>query len=106
VIADGSPDELKRSIGGSRVDVVVRDAIDLPVAADVLEQVTGGVAELEPDLRRASAPAVDRVATLTEILVALEDAGIAVEDTGVRRPTLDEVFLSLTGQRTEVAVAA
>jgi ABC-2 type transport system ATP-binding protein len=48
----------------------------------------------------------DRVATLTEVLRALEDAGILAEDVAVRKPTLDEVFLELTGRRAEEEVAA
>ena len=43
----------------------------------------------------------DRVAALTEVVRAMDDAGVSAEDIGVRRPTLDEVFLRLTGHRTE-----
>jgi ABC-2 type transport system ATP-binding protein len=64
----------------------------------------------EPDVdretRRISAPVRERVAALTEVARALQDAGIAAEDVAVRRPTLDEVFLHLTGRHAEEEVAA
>jgi len=104
VIADGTPDELKGRIGGSRIDVVVHRAHELAAAAEVLERICGADAEVDPDHRRASAPARDRVAVLGEVLRALDAAGIAAEDTAVRKPTLDEVFLTLTGQKPEAEV--
>jgi ABC-2 type transport system ATP-binding protein len=99
VIADGSPDELKSTVGGDQIDVVVRRADELGGAAAVVGGVTGAEPETDADARRVSAPARDRVATLTRVVGALADAGIAAEDIGVRRPTLDEVFLRLTGHR-------
>ncbi|NEE24128.1 daunorubicin/doxorubicin resistance ABC transporter ATP-binding protein DrrA, partial [Streptomyces sp. SID7982] len=53
---------------------------------------------LDPDRRRIGAPAPDRMAALTRAVRVLDEAGIEAEDIAVRRPTLDEVFLSLTGQ--------
>lgn len=53
---------------------------------------------LDPDRRLLSAPAPDRMAALTRAVRALQEAGIEAEDIAVRRPTLDEVFLSLTGR--------
>jgi len=105
VIADGTPDELKRRVGGTRIDVVVRHAEQLPAAAGVLERVCGAEPELESELRRVSAPAHDRVTVLGAVLRALEDEGIAAEDSGVRKPTLDEVFLTLTGAPAEEVLA-
>ncbi|WP_199432537.1 ATP-binding cassette domain-containing protein [Qaidamihabitans albus] len=96
VIADGTPDELKRRIGADRLDVVVHDTADLPAAAEVVRAVAGADAETEPDRRRVSVPVRDRMAALTELVRALDDAGIAAEDVALRRPTLDEVFLHLT----------
>jgi ABC-2 type transport system ATP-binding protein len=106
VIADGTPDALKGRIGGSRIDVVVHSSQELPAAAEVLERVCGADAEIQPDHRRASAPAADRVAVLGEVLRALEAAGIDAEDTAVRKPTLDEVFLTLTGEKPEAEEVA
>jgi ABC-2 type transport system ATP-binding protein len=106
VIADGTPEQLKSKIGGSRVDIVLSNVDELPIVAGLVERVCGGEAEVDNDRRRVSAPVRDRVATLTEVLRALEDAGILAEDVAVRKPTLDEVFLELTGHRAEEEAAA
>jgi ABC-2 type transport system ATP-binding protein len=106
VIADGTPEQLKSKIGGSRVDIVLSNVDELPTVAGLVERVCDGEAEVDTDRRRVSAPVKDRVATLTEVLRALEDAGILAEDVAVRKPTLDEVFLELTGHRAEEEVAA
>ncbi|KOG91788.1 daunorubicin resistance protein DrrA family ABC transporter ATP-binding protein [Streptomyces varsoviensis] len=97
VAAEGTPDELKARIGGDRVDVVVRHADQLDAAAAVVTAAVGADATTDPDGRRTGAPVADRVAALTETLRALGAAGIEVEDIALRRPTLDEVFLRLTG---------
>jgi ABC-2 type transport system ATP-binding protein len=98
VIASGTPEALKAKLGGDRIDVVVHDASAIAEAATVLGRVTGAQADVDLDRRLVSAPVRDRMAALTESLRALEDAGIEVEDLNLRRPTLDEVFLSLTGE--------
>ncbi|ALG12459.1 ATP-binding cassette domain-containing protein [Kibdelosporangium phytohabitans] len=103
VIAEGTPTQLKSRIGGDQIDVVLHDAQDLPKAAEFVERVAGQPPEVDGDNRRVSAPVRNRVAALTELVGVLASAGIDVEDIGVRRPTLDEVFLRLTGHRTEVA---
>jgi ABC-2 type transport system ATP-binding protein len=92
VIAEGTPEELKTTIGGSQIDLLLRDAGDVPAAAELLARVSG--AEPEIDGRRLTAPVQDRVRALAEVLNGLE--GIEAEDVGLRRPTLDEVFLRLT----------
>jgi ABC-2 type transport system ATP-binding protein len=97
VVADGTADELKAVLGGDLVEVVVREAADLGQVAGLLARVTGATPETDPDARRAAVPVADRVTALTEVVRALHDAGIAVSDIGTRRPTLDEVFLQLTG---------
>ncbi|MET7365309.1 ATP-binding cassette domain-containing protein [Streptomyces sp. NPDC005566] len=106
-IAEGTADQLKAMVGGDRIDVVVHDAARLGAAARLL----GEDVSVDADRRLLSAPAPDRMATLTRTVRALEEAGIEAEDIAVRRPTLDEVFLSLTGtdeavhMATEAAVA-
>ncbi|MGP3967945.1 ATP-binding cassette domain-containing protein [Streptomyces sp. 6N223] len=99
-VAEGTPDELKARIGGDRVEVVVRDVRELAEVAAILGRITGVPPLTDPDTRRVSAPAADRVAALTEAVRALHDAGTAIEDIGTRRPTLDEAFLRLTGHDT------
>ena len=97
VVAEGTPEHLKARIGADRLELVVADATDLPAAATVVERATGAAATVDAELRRVDAPVADRIAVLTAVLRALDDAGIAVEDVLVRRPTLDEAFLRLTG---------
>ncbi|WP_053746889.1 ATP-binding cassette domain-containing protein [Streptomyces sp. NRRL WC-3618] len=96
VVADGTPDELKAATGGDRIDVVLRDAGQLGAAVDLLPVPAEGVS-VDPDRRLLSAPVTDRMAALSGVVRALEAAGIEAEDIALRRPTLDEVFLRLTG---------
>jgi len=105
-IAEGTPDQLKSEIGGDRIDVVLRSADELPAAAATVGRVTGADPEVDQHTRRVSAPVRDRVAALTEVVRALDDSGITAEDIALRRPTLDEVFLHLTGRRADEEVAA
>ena len=106
VIANGTPEQLKSKIGGSRVDIVLNNVDELPTVAGLVERICDGEVEIDRDRLRVSAPVRDRVASLTEVLRALEDAGILAEDVAVRKPTLDEVFLELTGHRAEEEEAA
>ncbi|MET8368436.1 ATP-binding cassette domain-containing protein [Micromonospora profundi] len=97
VVAEGSPDELKSMTGGDRIEVVVRDAAQLAGAEQIVARVCGVQPERDAEIRRVSAPVADRVAGLIDVVRAFDDAGIAVEDIGLRRATLDEAFLHLTG---------
>ena len=99
VIASGSPAELKSALGGEQVDVVVARPDDLSAAAAALRRACGAEPRVEPDRRRVAVPAGDGVRSLTSAVRELEAAGIAIEDVGLRRPTLDEVFLRLTDHR-------
>jgi ABC-2 type transport system ATP-binding protein len=105
VIASGTPGRLKATLGGDRIDVVLHGAGELPAAAAALGRALGsgleGDLEIDQDTRRISAPVRDRVAALTEAVRALDEAGIRAEDIALRRPTLDEVFLHLTGHPTK-----
>jgi ABC-2 type transport system ATP-binding protein len=102
VIAAGSPDRLKAQIG-SRIDVVVAEGQPLGEAVAVLARL--GEPDADPGERRVSVPVGAGTATLPAVVLELDRAGVAVEDVAVRRPTLDEVFLRLTG-RTEEKVSA
>ncbi|MFD9859681.1 ATP-binding cassette domain-containing protein [Streptomyces alboflavus] len=99
VIAEGTADDLKARLGGDRIDVVVRDGAELVRAARLLPGAADDVT-VDADRRLASAPVTDRMEALTRVVRALQEEGIEAEDIAVRRPTLDEVFLRLTG-RTE-----
>ena len=105
VVASGTPTELKSRLGGDRIDLVVVDAADLPAAAALLTRITGNTPDTSVDDRRVGVSVADRMAALTATVRALGDAGIAVEDVTLRRPTLDEVFLRLTATDREKVTA-
>ncbi|GAB3713886.1 ATP-binding cassette domain-containing protein [Nocardiopsis oceani] len=99
VIAEGSPEELKSRVGGGRVEVVVADAAELPVATDVMGRMAGAPPEVDRDALSVRVSLGGRGAALTKVVRALDEAGLDVEDIALRRPTLDDVFLSLTGHQ-------
>ncbi|MEV5014060.1 ATP-binding cassette domain-containing protein [Streptomyces sp. NPDC053780] len=102
-IADDTPDGLKNLVGGDRVEVVVAERADLARAVKVVARVCEGEPEADEETLRVHAPVTDRVSALTEVARTLQDEGVAVEDIGLRRPSLDDVFLRLTGHRTDGA---
>ncbi|MDC0768505.1 ATP-binding cassette domain-containing protein, partial [Streptomyces sp. HD] len=93
VVATGSPDTLKAAIGG-RVDVVAAEE-QLADAARAMEVLTGGRPAVDRAGRLISTPTA-RPVTLPDVVRALDAAGVTAEDITMRRPTLDEVFLTLT----------
>ncbi len=99
VIASGSPRELKARIGG-RLDVVLEEAGELSRAATVLKPLAGTEAEADVDTERKllSLPVNTDEVTLPDVVRQLDQAGVKPVDVGLRQPTLDEVFLSLTGK--------
>ncbi|MFY2791225.1 ATP-binding cassette domain-containing protein [Rhodococcus sp. KRD162] len=99
VIAEGTSDQLKAMTGGSYCEVVPLDPGQLRAAADALgEMVPAAVhAEITASSDRLSVPAPDGAATLSEILRRVDAAGIVLADIALRRPSLDDVFLTLTG---------
>ncbi|GII58286.1 daunorubicin resistance protein DrrA family ABC transporter ATP-binding protein [Planotetraspora thailandica] len=104
-VAEGTPDELKSALGDDRVDVVLRDADQVQAAAAVLDHVGAAPPEIDREAQRVSVPVRDRAGALAEIVRALEAAGLTAEDVTLRRPTLDEVFLHLTGTTREETAA-
>ncbi|MCZ4605512.1 ATP-binding cassette domain-containing protein [Streptomyces sp. Lzd4kr] len=105
-IADDTPDGLKNLVGGDRIEVVVAERSDIPRVAKVIARVSDGEPETEEGELRVHAPVIDRVSALTEVARTLQDEGVQVEDIGLRRPSLDDVFLRLTGHRAEKADGA
>ena len=99
-IARGTADELKAQVGGERVELVVEQAADVARARDVLAGVAVGEVAADEHTRRVSGPVSGGGRTLTEVLRRLDAADVAVLDVGLRRPTLDDVFLTLTGRAT------
>ncbi|MET7967319.1 ATP-binding cassette domain-containing protein [Micromonospora sp. NPDC005305] len=102
VTAAGTPEELKSTLGGDRIDVVLHHPDDLAAAAAAVTAATGAAPTVDRAALRLSVPVTDRVAALAAVLRAVEVAGLRAGDVAVRRPTLDEVFLHLTDSRTEV----
>ena len=98
VIAQGDARSLKRQVGGDHIGVVVDDPDRLNDAAAVLARVTGADPVVDVPARSATAPTTDGVTGLATVAEALAAAGIGAEDLALRQPTLDEVFLTLTGQ--------
>jgi ABC-2 type transport system ATP-binding protein len=105
MIAHGHPDELKARIGGERVEVVLADSAQIPPAKAVLAELSDGEIRVEEETCTVTAAVTRGVDTLREVLEALKDRAIAVDDVGLRRPTLDDVFLSLTGHAAEEAAS-
>ncbi|HEY9371660.1 ATP-binding cassette domain-containing protein [Streptomyces sp.] len=105
-IADDTPEGLKNRVGGDRVEVVVAEPADLAAARKIVARVADGEPGVDETARRVHAPVADRVAALTEVARALQDERIPAEDIGLRRPSLDDVFLSLTGHRSSEGAAA
>jgi ABC-2 type transport system ATP-binding protein len=101
VVAHGTPLELTTATGGDRIDVVLADtatAADLARAADLLAAALGTTdVRVDPAARSLTAPVIDRLGALRAAVTALTGAGVAVDDLGLRRPTLDEAYLRLTG---------
>jgi ABC-2 type transport system ATP-binding protein len=96
-VAKGTADELKARIGGATLEARVVEAADVDRAAALLGSVTGTQPRINSDARLVSVPASEGTTLLLEAGRRFQDAGIALDDLGIRRPTLDEVFLSLTG---------
>jgi ABC-2 type transport system ATP-binding protein len=104
VVAAGTPDELKRRAGRDVVDVRVHDVHDLPAVADALDRI-GGDPVVDADGRRVSVGVGSGPDRLVDAVRLLDAAGVTVDDIALRRPTLDEVFLSLTGHPIETGDA-
>jgi ABC-2 type transport system ATP-binding protein len=101
VIARGTADELKAQIGGERIEVVVRDAADVAAASELLARDCDGDTRIDQDARRITVPAHGGAQRLVQVVRDLDGRGIAIDDNALRRPTLDDVFLALTGHAAE-----
>ena len=94
-IAGGTSDELKAMVGGERIEISLESDANLEVARSVLAQFSVGAPFIRE--RSVTAPISGGARTLTAALRSLDSAGVKLKDVGLRRPTLDDVFLSLTG---------
>ena len=100
-IARGTADELKSQTGGERVEVVLADPADRDRVRSLLGEVASGEVGVGENGRELTAAVDGGVGALRRVLEGLERESVAVLDIGLRRPTLDDVFLSLTGHATE-----
>ncbi len=96
VVAEGPIGDIKAGGGSDVLDVLVADTHRLAAAARVLEAAAGGVSRVDPTARRVSAATSGGTQALAAAVRGLDAAGIEVEEIGLRRPTLDEVFARLT----------
>ena len=104
-IAQGTADDLKAQLGGERIEVVVPTAADVGPARDALAPLAIGEVTVDAHTRRLTVPVTGGGKVLVEVISRLDAAGIDVLDIGLRRPTLDDVFLTLTGHAAEPAAA-
>ena len=98
-IARGTADELKRQIGGERVELVVESVDHLSLARETLVRVAVGEVVINEQTRTVTAPVTGGSNVLIDVLRTL-DGSVSLLDVGLRRPTLDDVFLTLTGHGT------
>jgi ABC-2 type transport system ATP-binding protein len=101
VIARGTSDQLKAQVGGERLEIVLDDAADLPEVAVVFAEVGTGKPTVDTQSRRISIVVDGGAKSLIEALRRLDLQSIPVQDVGLHRPTLDDVFLKLTGHAAE-----
>lgn len=101
IIAQGSADHLKSQVGGERLTVTVAEEERLDEAVAALVPVGTGEADVDRHTRTLNVPIETGTTALVDAVGRLGSAGITVQDIGIRRPTLDDAFLSLTGHRAE-----
>ena len=105
VIAQGTPGELKSRAGSDRIELHARDVHGLAQAVEILSRLDTGTPSCDPATRRCSVAAPEGARLLPLVVRALDEAHVTVEDITLRRPTLDEVFLALTGHSTQTEAA-
>jgi ABC-2 type transport system ATP-binding protein len=102
VIAEGTADELKSKVGGEHLEFKVPDRSELPEVARVVASIGAGAPHVEEDTGLVSVPAgEDGTGILTQLMRRLDRRKIIIADLSMRRPTLDDVFLTLTGHAAE-----
>lgn len=101
VVAEGTSEQLKDRLGGNVLDVRVSKRADLDRAVSLIAQLGNGSPRTDPDLNQVLLPIKGGASVLVAAGRALEDHGVALDDLGIRRPSLDDVFLAITGHTTE-----
>jgi ABC-2 type transport system ATP-binding protein len=106
VIALGTSDQLKAEVGGERLELVVERGSELATARSVLSSLASGEIQVDQHARKLTVPVSGGSKVLIEAVRALDGESVTVLDVGLRRPTLDDVFLTLTGHVAEQAEQA
>ena len=101
VIAEGTADHLKSQVGGERLEITVSDSAHVQATVAALAPLAAGEATTDEERRTVIVPVSGGAAVLADALRRLDAEGVALDDVGLRRPTLDDVFLSLTGHAAE-----
>jgi ABC-2 type transport system ATP-binding protein len=105
VIARGTSDQLKKQVGGERLEIIVENE-NVAATMEIVARVSGITPALDEGLRQISAPVSTGSQALFEVLKSLDEAKIHALDIGLKRPSLDDVFLSLTGHAAETQEVA
>ena len=101
IIAQGTSDDLKREVGGERLEITVTDGAQLDEAGRLLAPLGLAPPTLDVGRRTLVMPVAGGASRLAETLRVLDGTAVTLDDIGLRRPTLDDVFLSLTGRTTQ-----
>ena len=105
IIARGTADELKSQVGGERIEVVVHKRTDVAVAVAIVRKDADGECVIDEHTRKITAPVSGGARRLVQVVRDFDEAGIGIDDIALRRPTLDDVFLSLTGHAAAPSLA-
>jgi ABC-2 type transport system ATP-binding protein len=106
IIAQGTADALKAQVGGERIEVIIHDPAGLARAEEILNRGSDGQCVVDTKLRRLTVPTSQGSKGLVLVIRDLDEAEIGIDDIALRRPTLDDVFLELTGHHAEEDAAA
>ncbi|MFD1547998.1 ATP-binding cassette domain-containing protein [Nonomuraea guangzhouensis] len=99
-VAEGTPDELKTAVGDSALQLLLAEPDEVPAAVEVVRRVLSSDPVLSPEQGRLNV-ALDQADLAADVLIALRAAGVSISSVSVAKPSLDEVFLALTGHGTD-----
>ncbi|MET8158797.1 ATP-binding cassette domain-containing protein [Sphaerisporangium sp. NPDC005289] len=99
-VAEGTPDELKTAVGNSALQLMLAEPGEVPAAVEVVRRVLGTDPIVSPEQGRLNV-ALDQADLAADVLIALRTAGVSISSVSVAKPSLDEVFLALTGHETD-----